>query len=603
MIEEAELQLQSWRGRPLDMAFLRAALGSYWMLIDTLDKPGTGMGWTPSQSIAGAEEQAEQTGWLADVGNYSRARADDDMLSGEQGAQDLFNLLMSGSDEGRAAILTDMLRRGELLKFLHRLGFAYSKALHDALPTGYGEIKNALQSVWRREGALGTDLEHPEEQTRSLNAMVEDWAEDSVLGKITDVVLDVGTFGFNETYGDLRDSRAQGLITDEEYDDAVAHAALKTAAVATVAMASGGMADKAVRGGAASVGLARSLTAGAVGGAVGGVADVGTADAYDVYVSGTKDGFSSPEDYVKAALLGGAIGAGFSGVAEGLSRGTSKYLARGATAEAAEAGELASTLDGVGVAKRPVGKIAEQPVDIEGGHRLKAFQRESGVDLILCSECGPVLDKLRSLSQKLPPEDPLRVRLGEMEKQVDALQKQIDSGAVAGEAVDGELAKIAQDLEQLHGEHHGKAGECAFCAVERSAGLPDETFSNKFPDHEVGVPFTFSPQRLMTKSGRFNYVVTTERRLIVGEIANEVGGGHIDLAGGHDVLAAGEVVLERGEVMRLDNSSGHYEPHGPSPARIAEEAFEQAGFRGATGRYVEKRWDPARNKWIRVETP
>jgi len=58
-------------------------------------------------------------------------------------------------------------------------------------------------------------------------------------------------------------------------------------------------------------------------------------------------------------------------------------------------------------------------------------------------------------------------------------------------------------------------------------------------------------------------------------------GGHIDLAGARNVLAAGEVRFDnQGEVIRIDNSSGHYEPwedeaKGKRPKALLVTAFSE----------------------------
>ncbi|MCB9560991.1 MAG: hypothetical protein H6708_11340 [Kofleriaceae bacterium] len=50
-----------------------------------------------------------------------------------------------------------------------------------------------------------------------------------------------------------------------------------------------------------------------------------------------------------------------------------------------------------------------------------------------------------------------------------------------------------------------------------------------------------------------------------------------------------------GEIKSINNSSGHYLPSGESPAQVAEQAFEEAGF-AAAGKYVEMRFDPTIGK-------
>jgi len=96
-------------------------------------------------------------------------------------------------------------------------------------------------------------------------------------------------------------------------------------------------------------------------------------------------------------------------------------------------------------------------------------------------------------------------------------------------------------------------------------------------------------------SKKVNYVVTESGELLLGRRANELGGGHIDLAGGAPVQAAGEVLFIRGQVRMLDNTSGHYHPSGPQAQAVAETAFQEAGF-DVAGKYIEKMWDG--NAWV-----
>ena len=130
---------------------------------------------------------------------------------------------------------------------------------------------------------------------------------------------------------------------------------------------------------------------------------------------------------------------------------------------------------------------------------------------------------------------------------------------------------------------------------------PANVFTNHFPEHPVLPPRrVVKIDHLRRMSGKFNYVVTQDRRLVVGKAFPDPGGGHIDLAGGLDVVAAGEVKVLDGKIVYLDNSSGHYRPSGSGAVRAATEAFEQQGFE-ASGKYVEKRFDSKLGRW--VETP
>jgi RHS repeat-associated protein len=116
-------------------------------------------------------------------------------------------------------------------------------------------------------------------------------------------------------------------------------------------------------------------------------------------------------------------------------------------------------------------------------------------------------------------------------------------------------------------------------------------FTNKFPEHEIASAMAkiISLPMLKKVSGKFNYVVTEDGKLIVGKKFDTPGGGHIDLANGMPVLAAGELKVVNGELKYIDNTSGHYQPTGESPRRIIEKTLKDLGF-DVTDKYVEKVW-------------
>jgi hypothetical protein len=135
--------------------------------------------------------------------------------------------------------------------------------------------------------------------------------------------------------------------------------------------------------------------------------------------------------------------------------------------------------------------------------------------------------------------------------------------------------------------------------VDSAGGL--KAFSNKFPEHEIGIPIKYDLQHLaigQKVGGRLNFVVTENEKLIIGKRFDGLGGGHIDLAGGQPVLAAGEIKIIKGKIYYIDNSSGHYEPHGISAQLKVEKVFIKAGFKGVDGKYIEKVWDKLQKAWV-----
>jgi len=116
-------------------------------------------------------------------------------------------------------------------------------------------------------------------------------------------------------------------------------------------------------------------------------------------------------------------------------------------------------------------------------------------------------------------------------------------------------------------------------------------FTNKFPEHEIGVPKTIPTEKLKDINGKFNFVVKEDGRLVVGRKFKEPGGGHIDLSNGNPVLSAGQVKVVGGEIKFIDNSSGHFQPVGQNAQISAENAFKQLGF-DVQNKFIQKQWVP-----------
>jgi filamentous hemagglutinin len=125
-------------------------------------------------------------------------------------------------------------------------------------------------------------------------------------------------------------------------------------------------------------------------------------------------------------------------------------------------------------------------------------------------------------------------------------------------------------------------------------------FLNNFPEHPVGPPIqTFSAEQLSNITRRLNYVVLQDGSLIIGRRANQIGGGHIDLAAGAPVLAAGELKIVNGRLRFVDNTSGHYLPIGPEAEAAAIRAFRNIGFDEVP--YAEKVWSDSVKRWIPID--
>ncbi len=134
----------------------------------------------------------------------------------------------------------------------------------------------------------------------------------------------------------------------------------------------------------------------------------------------------------------------------------------------------------------------------------------------------------------------------------------------------------------------GRGGRSPSRSPSPSREAP-QLFENKFPQDKLDRVDIFNVRALQTYTGKLNYVVKKDGRLVVGKNRDTPGGGHIDLANGEPVQAGGEVHLVHGRIRYIDNSSGHYLPHGPRARYAAEKAFREIGF-DVEGKYIEKHW-------------
>lgn len=316
-VDGARAKLARWAGRPLDLAFLRAALGPLWNALDTT--AGGPLSTKPGDMMAYAAHQATDTGWLGDVGRFNFHKATAQLLGGGRvAAESVIADLYTADPDTRAILLTQIHRRGLLDRLCSAVGWKPIKELHDNLGYGFAEIKSALQPYFLGKGKFGPRLDSEwESHDSSLHSAV---GRLGVVGDGLNVGLNLATFGFHGSYGQALDERSVGLTSESEARSAKQHAAARTAAIAVVSIATGGIADKAVRGGATTVSMGRAMVAGAAGGSVGAVTEVATADVYNNFISGTQDGASSVKDYVTAMLVGGAGGAALGGISQGLSR-------------------------------------------------------------------------------------------------------------------------------------------------------------------------------------------------------------------------------------------------------------------------------------------
>lgn len=307
VLAEARLEVVSWQGRALDLSFLKVTLGPVWELLDSTATP---MDPKPSKGLEVASHEANRVGWIGDTGTFDVAGATAMLQSGgSANAKHVLQSLYTADPDTRAKFLMDLRRNKVLDSFCKDLSWQEVKQLHDSLGYGFGDIKSALQPHFLGDGKYGPSLgEEFENHDRSLVSLID---KIPVIGDGLNFALDVGTFGFHSSYGRALDDYSNGRTSANERDNAKAHAAMRTAATMLVATVTGGAAGKMVRGGAETASVARATASGVAAGGVGSVAAVGTSDLYNNFVSKTQSGASSPEDYVKALLLGGAFGGAF----------------------------------------------------------------------------------------------------------------------------------------------------------------------------------------------------------------------------------------------------------------------------------------------------
>lgn len=317
-VDRARAKLARWAGRPLDLAFLRAALGPTWHVLD--EASGGSASTKPGDLMAHAALQATETGWLGDAGRFNIHRAGAQLLlgGGRAAAEAVIADLNTADPDTRATLLMQIRKRGLLDALCSSVGWAQVKQLHDGLGYGFADIKHALRPYFLGKRKFGPGLDSEwENHDSSLHGAVGRLGR---VGQGLNMAVDLGTFGFHSAYGQALDDHSRGVTSESEARDATQHAVIRTAVIAAASAATGGLADKAMRGGATTVTMGRAIAAGAVSGSVGGVTEVATADLYNNYISGTQNGASSARDYVTALLMGGAGGAVLGGIAQRSSR-------------------------------------------------------------------------------------------------------------------------------------------------------------------------------------------------------------------------------------------------------------------------------------------
>lgn len=118
-----------------------------------------------------------------------------------------------------------------------------------------------------------------------------------------------------------------------------------------------------------------------------------------------------------------------------------------------------------------------------------------------------------------------------------------------------------------------------------TSSVEGQVFPNLVPT-DVARPYGFtavSPSQIAAASGRFNYVVPADSRLVIANRRHD----HINLANGADAIAAGEVRVVNGQVVSIKNASGHYRQSCAGAQAVAEKAFESSELVVRAGAYKE----------------
>lgn len=100
-------------------------------------------------------------------------------------------------------------------------------------------------------------------------------------------------------------------------------------------------------------------------------------------------------------------------------------------------------------------------------------------------------------------------------------------------------------------------------------------------------PFTHRFLTTTTHTNGWIYVVTLAGKLKFALDYNSEtfkdGAGHKDLAEGGSLLAAGDIIIEDFDsIIWIDNGSGHFEPSGDSPLKVAKATFGRKGWQDIT---------------------
>ncbi|HBL12017.1 MAG TPA: hypothetical protein DD379_11520, partial [Cyanobacteria bacterium UBA11162] len=230
-----------------------------------------------------------------------------------------------------------------------------------------------------------------------------------------------------------------------------------------------------------------------------------------------------------------------------------KIFGKEAKKEAGEAG-----LKGTDNAAE-TGRVVDKPISISQGvkigdetHTLSIRQVGGKPSIYLCSDCGPLLNKIDAGLNDPNLSDAVKLQLTGLGKRVRKFDVSLKKGKLSNEAIEQELQSFRRELEEIS-----------------ESTLP---ITNKFPNEALDPDGKiFGEVKVVdgkvTLDGRnvpreVDFVITTDNRLIIGR-------KHTTLSNKADVLAAGNIKINgQGKIIRIDNKSGHFRPTVQESARV-----------------------------------
>ncbi len=98
-----------------------------------------------------------------------------------------------------------------------------------------------------------------------------------------------------------------------------------------------------------------------------------------------------------------------------------------------------------------IGLSRSRPVRFDGeGHSLSIQRFGNRVDLILCSGCGPLINKLEDIINRLPTRSgPVFRRVSRLQTRVQKLQRKINAGRLTPEQAQARLERLGDRLEAI----------------------------------------------------------------------------------------------------------------------------------------------------------